>query len=112
MKQLTEKLYAVEIPTEYDKFKISGTGYLCGMKTSLNNVWFPLKSTLESTNNRFKILGVCTQSEIDFDCERYAKTLDSDLLEKGRFKEAFRSLLSKHAIIPTETTKILILEKL
>jgi hypothetical protein len=126
MIELTDKLIAVIVPDEYNKFKISGTNYLCGAEQT---AWQALPPRLDVAS--YNIIGtVNLLGEFDFDCEKYILCTDLEshkLFGDGKWKnynseypyyhetkeESFISLLeSKNVKLENlNNQKLLILEK-
>jgi len=127
MIQLTDTIFAVEVPSEYNHFKISGTNYLCGLETTFSNNWQAIPPRLGETGlEPFKILGTATPTEIDFDLSLYDSELFDDFCDDngndfqlnyvtnnyeydlGR-EGSFRSLLTSKGITTYE--KLVIVER-
>lgn len=119
-------LIAVLVPDEYNKFKISGTNYLCGAE---EKAWQAIPPRLD--DGYYNIIGTINLlGEFDFDCEEYVDCLPSGFGPNGEYKyrhygdradsrfktkeESFISLLNSKGILLDELNnqKILILEKI
>lgn len=68
MKQILPNIFAVEVPEEYNRFKISGTNYLCGCTIVESPHLQALPPRLE---DEYSILGTVTKDTIEFDVEPY-----------------------------------------
>lgn len=101
--QITDKLFALSIPINADRFYFSNTvtKFIC-FNVGLKSKSIPLNV---STLDKYEILGTVDLESISFDCSEYTNAT-------GLMAEYwFRNLLKSKGIEPTSESKVLIIEK-
>ena len=115
--QITDKLFALSVPINSEKFHFvnSDTKYICFFGSETDNIKLNV-----STLDKYEILGTVDLESISFDCHPYC---ESDPINIRKYKlypqgatnfnkESFRSLLKSKGIEPTSESKVLILERI